>query len=82
MGADRGPAEIVAGAVEAASADIRPLIVGPAGLDTRGLELVEAPDVIEMEDKPTEAVRSKPDSSLVVACRLVGEYACATRSSC
>jgi glycerol-3-phosphate acyltransferase PlsX len=26
-----------------------------------------------MDEKPTEAVRAKPDSSLVVACRLVGE---------
>lgn len=73
MGADRGPDEIVAGAVEAASAEVQPLIVGPPGLDTRGLELVEATDVIEMDDKPTEAVRLKPNSSLVVACRLVGE---------
>jgi phosphate acyltransferase len=73
MGADHGPDEIVAGAVAAASEDIHPLIVGPAGLETYGLEHVEAADVIEMDDKPTEAVRSKPDSSLVVACRLVGD---------
>jgi len=73
MGADRGPEEIVAGALEAASPELRPLIVGPPGLDTQGLELVEATDVIEMDDKPTEAVRSKPNSSLVVACRLVGD---------
>ena len=73
MGADRGPDEIIAGALDAASAEIQPLIVGPAGLDTRGLELVEADDVIEMDDKPTEAVRSKPTSSLVVACRLVAD---------
>src|SRR6058998_1323757 len=73
MGADRGPDEIVAGASAAASAELQPLIVGPPGLDTRGLELIEAPDVVEMDDKPTDAVRSKPNSSLVVACRIVGE---------
>ena len=73
MGADRGPDEIVAGAIAAASDEIELLIVGPRGLETHGLELVEASDVIAMEDKPTEAVRSKPNSSLVVACRLVGE---------
>jgi glycerol-3-phosphate acyltransferase PlsX len=73
MGADRGPAEIVAGAREAASHEIQPIVVGPAGLDTQGLELVEAPDVIGMDEKPTDAVRSKPESSLVVACRIVGE---------
>jgi phosphate acyltransferase len=73
MGGDRGPEEIVAGAVDAASDTVQPVIVGPRGLDTRGLELIEAPDVIAMDEKPTEAVRGKPNSSLVVACRAVGE---------
>ena len=73
MGGDRGPEEIVAGAVDAASDTVQPVIVGPRGLDTQGLELIEAPDVIAMDEKPTEAVRAKPDSSLVVACRAVGE---------
>lgn len=73
MGGDRGPAEIVAGAVDAASDTVQPVIVGPHGLDTQGLELIEAPDVIAMDEKPTEAVRAKPNSSLVVACRAVGE---------
>ena len=73
MGADRGPEEIVAGAREAASPEIQPVVVGPAGLDTHGLELIEAPDVIEMDEKPTDAVRSKPESSLVMACRAVGD---------
>jgi len=73
MGADRGPDEIVAGAKEAESASLRPLIVGRPGLDTQGLELIEADDVIGMDEKPTDAVRAKPDSSLVVACRAVAE---------
>jgi glycerol-3-phosphate acyltransferase PlsX len=73
MGGDRGPDEIVAGALGAASDEIAPIVVGPPGLDTHGLELIEARDVIGMEEKPTEAVRAKPDSSLVVACRAVGE---------
>jgi glycerol-3-phosphate acyltransferase PlsX len=73
MGGDRGPEEIVAGALAAASDAVTPVLVGPSGLDTRGLELIAAPDVIEMDEKPTEAVRAKPDSSLVVACRSVGE---------
>src|SRR6185312_4653028 len=50
-----------------------PILVGRAGLDTAGLELVEAPDTIGMGEKPTEAVRARPQSSIVVACRLVGE---------
>jgi glycerol-3-phosphate acyltransferase PlsX len=73
MGGDRGPEEIVAGAVDAASDTVEPVIVGPRGLDTHGLELIEAPEVIAMDEKPTEAVRTKPNSSLVVACRAVGE---------
>jgi glycerol-3-phosphate acyltransferase PlsX len=73
MGGDRAPAEVVAGALEARSGTIEPVLVGRAGLDTAGLELVEAPDAIGMDEKPTEAVRAKPQSSLVVACRLVGE---------
>jgi glycerol-3-phosphate acyltransferase PlsX len=73
MGGDRGPAEIVAGAVDAATGTVQPVIVGPVGLDTQGLELIEAADVIAMDEKPTEAVRAKPNSSLVVACRSVGE---------
>ncbi|HET7044012.1 MAG TPA: phosphate acyltransferase PlsX [Gaiellaceae bacterium] len=72
MGGDRAPEEIVAGALEAASAGLQPILFGPPGLDTGGLPLVESPDVIEMDDKPAEAVRAKPDSSLVAACRAVG----------
>jgi phosphate acyltransferase len=73
MGGDRGPTEIVAGAVDAATGTVQPVIVGPPGLGTQGLELIEAADVIAMDEKPTEAVRAKPNSSLVVACRSVGE---------
>jgi glycerol-3-phosphate acyltransferase PlsX len=72
-GGDRGSDEIVAGAHEAATSSIRPIVYGPSGLDTKGLELVEAPDTILMHEKPVEAVRAKPDSSLVAACRAVGE---------
>src|SRR5947199_2388126 len=73
MGGDRAPEEIVAGALEAASPEITPVLVGPAGLDTGGLELIEAQTTIAMDEKPGEAVRAKRDSSLVVACRLVRE---------
>ena len=46
-----------------------------AGLASRGvrrdrLELVEAPDVIGMTDKPGAAVRGKPNSSMIVGLRL------------
>ncbi len=73
MGGDRGPEEVVSGALAAATDGLSPVLVGPSGLDTKGLELIEAPDVIDMDDKPTDAVRAKPNSSLVVACRAVSE---------
>jgi glycerol-3-phosphate acyltransferase PlsX len=73
LGGDRAPAEIVAGAAEAASEMVRPLLFGPAGVDTYGLELVETTQTIAMDEKPADAVRAKPDSSLVAACRAVGE---------
>jgi glycerol-3-phosphate acyltransferase PlsX len=73
MGGDRGPDEIVAGALEARGDGIEPVIVGAPGLDTHGLELVQAAEVIEMNDKPSEAVRAKPDSSLVTAVRAVAD---------
>lgn len=73
MGSDRGPAEIVAGALEAASDTILPVLFGSAGIDARGLEFQETSGVIEMDEKPAEAVRAKPDSSLVAAVRAVAE---------
>ena len=73
MGGDRGSAEIVAGALEAATDAIVPVLFGPPGLETHGLELHEAPDVIEMDEKPAEAVRAKPESSLVASVRAVAE---------
>ena len=73
MGGDKAPDEVVAGALEAASPQITPVLVGPPGLDAGGLELVEARTTIGMDEKPGEAVRAKRDSSLVVACRVVHE---------
>jgi glycerol-3-phosphate acyltransferase PlsX len=73
MGGDRGPDEVVAGALDAAGDGIVPVLFGPASLDTRGLEHVVADRVIAMDEKPAEAVRAKPDSSLVASCRAIAE---------
>jgi glycerol-3-phosphate acyltransferase PlsX len=84
MGGDGAPAVAVEGAVEAArsgvpvtlvgrTSAVRPLldaIPGAAGLP---IELVEAPDVVEMHEHPVNAVRRKRDSSIVVATRLLAE---------
>jgi glycerol-3-phosphate acyltransferase PlsX len=73
MGSDKGPDEVVAGALEARAEGIEPVLFGDASLDAKGLELVPTRGVIEMNDKPAEAVRAKPDSSLVAAVRAVAE---------
>jgi glycerol-3-phosphate acyltransferase PlsX len=73
MGGDRGPGEVVAGALAARDETLTPVIFGPAGLDVQGLEHRETTEEIGMHEKPAEAVRAKPDSSLVRAVRAVHE---------
>jgi phosphate acyltransferase len=75
LGGDRAPDEVVAGALEAATDSVQPVLYGPAGLDAGGLEHVVTTQAIAMGAKPAETVRAKPDSSLVAACRAVGEGA-------
>src|SRR5215210_6988289 len=62
LGGDRGPAEIVAGAVEAAREGVEVVVYGPRTLETYGLELVRTTEAIGMDEKPADAVRSKPNS--------------------
>ena len=73
MGSDRGSEEIVAGALEARAEGIEPILFGDPSIDPRGLELHATSGVIEMDEKPAEAVRSKPESSLVASVRAVVE---------
>jgi glycerol-3-phosphate acyltransferase PlsX len=73
MGGDRGPEDVVSGALEAAADGIVPVLYGPASLNAHGLEHVVAEQVIAMDEKPAEAVRAKRDSSLVAACRAIAE---------
>jgi fatty acid/phospholipid biosynthesis enzyme len=56
LGGDRAPLEIVSGALDAATTDIQPVLYGPAGLDTAGLEHVVTDGIVAMHDKPAEAV--------------------------
>ena len=64
---------MILGARAAADDGIDVVLYGPAGLDTQGLPLVETTEVIDMAEKPAEAVRAKPDSSLVAAVRGVAD---------
>jgi phosphate acyltransferase len=76
MGGDRAPEEIVAGAREAASADVRPVLFGPREVLeplAGGLEVVHAGQVVAMDEKPSDIVREKRESSLFLSCRAVGE---------
>ncbi len=73
MGSDRGADEVVAGALEAASDEIVPVIYGSAGFDTGGLALVETTQVVGMDEKPADAFRTKTDSSLVRAVKAVAD---------
>jgi phosphate acyltransferase len=74
LGGDNAPRDVILGALEAAAGGIDVTLFGPAGLDTHGLPLVETTGAIEMAEKPAEAVRAKPDSSLVAAVRAVADH--------
>ncbi len=72
-GGDR-PDLLIKGAVQAANShpDYKIVLVGDAeivkshiGLGAPNLEIVHAPDVITNDDVPTQAIRRKPDSSLI-----------------
>ena len=87
MGGDFAPKEIVRGAVEAAKKyDCEIVLVGDEeqiraelhGEDPAALRIsiVHASEVIGMNEHPAEAVRSKKDSSVVVATRLVKDGSC------
>ena len=87
MGGDFAPKEIVRGAVDAAKKyDCEIVLIGDEeqiraelhGADPASLHIsiVHASEVIGMNEHPAEAVRSKKDSSVVVATRLVKEGSC------
>lgn len=79
FGGDYAPGEIVAGCVKAlkARSDVQLILCGKqseirrvlseAGADMERIEIRDASEVIENHEEPVKAVRSKKDSSLVVA---------------
>ncbi|MBA2777001.1 MAG: phosphate acyltransferase PlsX [Chloroflexia bacterium] len=84
MGGDHGPSVIVEGAVAGGRArNARVLLVGKSseieaaleGIDQTGveIEIVEATDTIAMDDHPAQAVRRKPQSSIIVALGLIAD---------
>lgn len=84
MGGDHAPDAIVEGALRAIQKydDIDILLAGPedrlrsllASADTKGrVEVLNATEVIEMDESPMMAVRKKKDASMVVAMNAVRE---------
>jgi phosphate acyltransferase len=86
MGGDNAPGEIVAGALRAArELQVRILLVGQreviepelaksAAAESNGaVEVVDAREVIAMDEHPANAVRTKKDASIVRACSLVAQ---------
>ncbi|MCG3135619.1 MAG: Phosphate acyltransferase [Planctomycetes bacterium] len=84
MGGDHAPREVVLGALEALEKDpnLSVFLVGrpdaisahlPGGAAPARCVVVPAADVVEMDDSPVEALKKKPDNSIVKALALVRE---------
>lgn len=82
IGGDYAPQEIIKGGIEAQrDSEVKILLVGPqkllreqiAGYGADFLEIVDAPEVIEMGEKAAQAVRAKEHSSPMVAAKLCRE---------
>lgn len=83
MGGDEAPRSIVAGAVAAARRlQVHPVLVGPAaclerevsryrGAARLPLSIVDAPEMVGMDEPPATALRRKPGASVRVAASLV-----------
>lgn len=82
MGGDQAPTEPVAGAVQAArELGIPVTLVGPRETiaaelhhhraDDLPIEIVHAPDVVDMAEHPAQAIRRLPNASMNVAVRLI-----------
>ncbi|OFW64746.1 MAG: phosphate acyltransferase PlsX, partial [Actinobacteria bacterium RBG_13_63_9] len=80
-GGDDAPAVVVAGALEAASPNLRVILVGRPEVvepllrdaDRSNVELVSSATVIGCEMEPASAVKNMQDSSIVVGCRTVAD---------
>ena len=85
LGADNSPLANIDGALRALEdhGDLSVVLLGDeaeikkvldkSGADLKRIEIIHAPDVITGEDKPTDAIRLKGDSSMIRAIRLLRE---------
>ena len=86
MGGDSAPGVNVDGALAAlvnspdlsvdlvGDPDVLDPLLSAAEFDAQRLRVVAASDVVGMDEKPTEALRQKPDSSIAVAWRLMASH--------
>ncbi len=81
MGGDNAPGEIVKGALKAASDfSVKPIFVGNSTLISEKIgdskidySIIHTAQVVEYEDNPTQAVKNKKDSSMMVGLKLLSE---------
>lgn len=83
MGGDNAPVEVVKGAVDAVTSrdDIKVILVGQEAVVMEELEkyqypkeriqVVDAPEIIEMAEPPVVAIRKKKQSSIVIGMNMV-----------
>jgi glycerol-3-phosphate acyltransferase PlsX len=83
MGGDFAPRHVVDGALAAARHfDLGVALVGPTavldgelrrhvGVDSRRIRIIDAPDVVAMDESPSAALRRKPGASIKVAAEAV-----------
>ena len=82
MGGDHAPEVTVAGAIDAAKEFGIPIVLVGQEAVVRGelakrdwtglnLSIVDAPEVVDMHDKPAEVLRSKPQSSMHIGMEMV-----------
>ncbi len=84
MGGDYAPTEVIKGALEfIKDHDIKVILIGKAelihtqllhdGHDVDKIEIVDAKEIIANEDSPTEAIKTKKNSSMVVGLQMLKE---------
>ncbi|MBC7334245.1 MAG: phosphate acyltransferase PlsX [Actinobacteria bacterium] len=84
MGGDHAPGEIIRGCIQASRLlDIKIILIGDEkkirsfaiqdNLDITNLEILNASQEIEMDESPSEVVRTKRDSSIYLGTKILGE---------
>lgn len=83
MGSDRFPVPEIQAASALSAMGEKVILVGKTELirqkcnelaiDLAGLEVIDAPDIVDMDDKPVESFKKKPNNSMAVGMSLVKE---------